>query len=294
MYQAGLVLEGGGMKGMYTAGVLDFFLDKEIEFSSCYGVSAGACHMSSYLSKQKKRGYRIGVNYLDNKKYCSPYSLFATGDLFGADMCYDLIPNYLDPFDYDTFNKYEGKAYAVVTNIRTGKAEYIRLEDMHRDIQAVRASSSMPLVSRNVKIGNELYLDGGIADSIPIKKSIEDGNEKNVVILTKEVGYHRQPSSGLSLIRARYAIYPKIYELMKERHKEYNNTLRYLEEQEKEGKAFVIRPKRKSEVSRVEKDRKKLEALYEEGYTDAQECYVELLEYLSKKFFDTYVHEEIK
>ncbi len=281
MYQAGLVLEGGGMKGMYTAGVLDFFLDKEMEFSSCYGVSAGACHLCNFLSKQKKRGYRIGINYLDNKRYCSPYNFFTTGDLFGTDMCYDLIPNYLDPYDYDTFNKYEGKAYAVVTNIRTGEAEYLQLQDMHRDIQAVRASSSMPLVSRNVKIGNELYLDGGAADSIPIKKSISDGNEKNVVILTKETGYHRKPSSSLSLIKARYVRYPKVYELMKERHREYNDTLRYLEEQEKEGKVFVIRPKRISEVGRVEKDAEKLKALYEEGYKDAQESYAELLEYLS-------------
>ncbi len=281
MYQAGLVLEGGGMKGIYTVGVLDFFLDKEMEFSSCYGVSAGACHLCSFLSKQKKRGYRVGVNYLDNKRYCSPYSLLTTGDLFGTDMCYDLIPNYLDPYDYDTFNKYEGKAYAVVTNIRTGEAEYIQLQDMHSDIQAVRASSSMPLVSRNVKIGGEIYLDGGVADSIPIKKSISDGNEKNVVILTKETGYHRKPSSGLSLVKARYVRYPKVYELMKERHREYNDTLTYLEEQEKEGKAFIIRPKRISEVGRVEKDAQKLKALYEEGYKDAQESYAELLEYLS-------------
>lgn len=281
MYQAGLVLEGGGMKGMYTAGVLDFFLDKEIEFSSCYGVSAGACHLCSYLSKQKKRAYRVGINYLDNKKYCGPYSLFTTGDLFGADMCYDLIPNYLDPYDYDTFDKYEGKAYAVVTNIKTGRAEYIRLEDMHRDIQAVRASSSMPLVSRSVKIDGELYLDGGIADSIPIRRSISDGNEKNVVILTKETGFFRKPSSNLSILKARYVRYPKVYELMKERHKEYNGTMDYLEEQVKDGRAFVIRPQKVSEVGRIEKDRKKLEALYEEGYRDAEQCYVELLEYLS-------------
>lgn len=284
MYQAGLVLEGGAMKGIYTAGVLDFFLDKEIDFSSCYGVSAGSCNMCSYLSKQKKRGYRVNVNYLDNKRYCSVYSLLTTGDLFGGDMCYDLIPNYLDPYDYETFDQYEGKAYAVVTNIRTGKAEYLQLKDMHKDILAVRASSSMPLVSRNVKIGDQLYLDGGISDSIPIKKSIEDGNQKNVVILTKEVGFRRAPASAsqLALIKARYARYPKVYELMKARERKYNATLDFLEEQEKNGKVFVIRPKKKSAVSRVEKDEKKLKALYEEGYRDAEACYMELLEYLSE------------
>ena len=281
MYQAGLVLEGGGMKGIYTAGVLEFFLDKDIEFSSCYGVSAGACHLCSFLSKQKKRAYRVAVNYLDNKKYCGAFSLLTTGDLFGVDMCYDLIPNYLDPYDFETFGKYEGKAYAVVTNIRTGEAEYIQLKDMHEDIQAVRASSSMPLVSRKVKMGGEYYLDGGIADSIPIARSIADGNEKNVVIMTKEIGFTRKPESNLAILKVRYAKYPKVYERMKERDKQYNHTLDYLDEMEKEGKAFIIRPKRKSEVGRVEKDRNKLDALFEEGYRDAEECYVELLEYLS-------------
>lgn len=284
MYQAGLVLEGGAMKGIYTAGVLDFFLDKEIDFTSCYGVSAGSCHMCSYLSKQKKRAYRVAVNYLDNKRYCSVYSLLTTGDLFGIDMCYDLIPNYLDPYDHEAFERYEGKAYAVVTNIRTGKAEYLPLKDMHKDIIAIRASSSMPLVSRNVKIGDEVYLDGGISDSIPIARAIEDGNQKNVVILTKEVGFRRKPASAsqLALIQARYARYPKVYELMKSREKTYNATLDFLEEQEKTGKAFVIRPKKKSAVSRIEKDKGKLDALYEEGYRDAQACYMELLEYLSE------------
>ncbi|MDE5597455.1 MAG: patatin family protein [Lachnospiraceae bacterium] len=283
MYQAGLVLEGGGMKGIYTAGVLDFFLEKEIEFSSCYGVSAGACCLCSYLSGQKKRAYRINVNYLEQKAYCSVESLLKTGDLFGVDMCYGLIPDYLDPYDYDAFNRYQGKAYAVVTNIKTGEAEYMQLKDMHQDTIAVRASSSLPLVSRNVKIGDKLYLDGGISDSIPIRRSMKDGNRKNVVILTKEEGYVRQPANGaeLALIRARYMRYPKVYECMRERHLTYNNTLQYIEEMQSQGKVFVIRPKQKSNVGRVEKDKAKLDALYEEGYRDAESCYLELLEYLS-------------
>ena len=283
MYQAGLVLEGGCMKGIYTAGVLDFFLEKEIEFSSCYGVSAGACCLCSYLSGQKKRAYRINVDYLDQKAYCSVESLIKTGDLFGVDMCYSLIPDYLDPYDYDAFSRYQGKAYAVVTNIKTGEPEYMPLKDMHQDTIAVRASSSLPLVARNVKIGDELYLDGGISDSIPIRRSMKDGNRKNVIILTKEEGYIRQPANGaeLALIRARYIRYPKVYECMRERHLTYNNTMQYIEEMQSQGKVFVIRPKQKSNVGRVEKDKAKLDALYEEGYRDAENCYLELLEYLS-------------
>ncbi len=282
MYQAGLILEGGGMKGIYTAGVLEFFLDKDIEFSSCYGVSAGACHMCSYLSKQKKRAYRISVDYIGQKSYCSVESLLKTGDLFGADMCYGLIPDYLDPYDYEAYKKYEGKAYAVVTNIKTGGAEYMPLLDMRKDIMAVRASSSMPLVSKNVRIGDKLYLDGGIADPIPIRRSIKDGNAKNVIIMTKEEGYVRPPAGAaqLAAIRARYIRYPRIYELMKERHIMYNSTVQYIQELQKRSKVFVIRPKHKSSVGRVEKDVEKLKALYQEGYDDARNCYDELMKYL--------------
>ncbi len=282
MYQAGLVLEGGGMKGVYTAGVLDFFLEKNLEFSSVYGVSAGACHMSSYLSKQKGRALAVSVDYLDSKKYCSMESLLLTGDLFNVDTCYHLIPDYLYPYDYDTFLKYTGKAYSVVTDLETGRAEYLRIRDLRKDIDKIRASASLPLVSRNVKIDGKYYLDGGLSDSIPIQKSILDGNRKNVVVMTKEEGYIRQASSPaqLALIKARYFKYPKLYEKMATRHEDYNRCVQMLERQNADGQTFVIRPKTKSDVGRIEKDREKLIALYEEGYRDAADCYDQLMEYL--------------
>lgn len=280
MIQAGLVLEGGGMKGIYTAGVLDFFLDKDMMFSSVYGVSAGACHMCSYLSKQRGRALDVNIDYLDVKKYCSVESLLTTGDLFNVNTCYRLIPDYLHPYDHDTFEQYQGKAYSVVTNIETGRPEYLRLRDMRKDIIKVRASASLPLVSRNVKIDGKYYLDGGISDAIPLQKSIVDGNLKNVVIMTKEVGFVRKPSTQLGLIKARYLKYPKVYDLMLERHINYNNTLEYIERQQESGQAFVIRPQKVSDVGRIEKDKKKLIALYEEGYQDAADCYEELKAYL--------------
>lgn len=282
MYQAGLVLEGGGMRGMYTAGVLDFFLDKGIEFSNCYGVSAGSCHLCSYLSKQKKRAYRVSVKYLKNKNYCSIYSLLKTGDIMGADFCYNRIPNELDIYDYEEFEKYKGKAYAVVTNIENGETEYHRLVDMHKDIQWIRASSSLPLVSRNVEIDGTLYLDGGISDAIPIRKSIEDGNKKNVVVLTKHVGYVRKPTSHLGLLKARYRKYPMVAEIMKKRHETYNETMEFLEEEERKGNIFVLRPQYDSNVGRLEKDKKKLRALYKQGYQDAEKSYEAMKEYLNK------------
>ncbi len=280
MYDAGLILEGGGMKGVYTSGVLDCFLEENLEFSSCYGVSAGASNLCSFISKQKTRAYHIMVDYLDDKDYCSKRSLLTTGDLFNVEMCYDLIPNVLNPFDYHTFEQYEGKAYAVVTNIETGKAEYMRLKNMKEDTIAVRASCSLPLISRNVMIQGKPYLDGGISDSIPLEKSMLDGNLKNVVILTKEEGYIRQPSKHLEVLKLRYLKYPKVYELMKERHIMYQKTLTLLEQQVINGNAFVIRPKHKSPVNRIEHDPFKLKKLYEEGYEDAKNCMEELKAFL--------------
>lgn len=284
MVQAGLVLEGGGMKGIYTAGVLEYFLEQELEFSSIYAVSAGACHMCSYISKQKERAKDVGIDYLDNKNYCSFRSLLLTGDLFNVDMCYNLIPNYLNPIDRETFMNYEGAAYSVVTNIVTGKPEYLRIKDPEKDIDAVRASASLPLVSRNVKINGKLYLDGGISDAIPIRKSIMDGNTKNVVVLTKEEGYVRKPvgSGQIALLKARYVRYPKIAELMEKRHKAYNDTMDYLYRLEESGKVFIIRPKKASSVGRIEKNKEKMEALYREGYEDAKSCFEQLKNYLNK------------
>ncbi len=282
MYQAGLVLEGGGMKGVYTCGVLDFFLDKGLEFSSCYGVSAAACSLCSFLSKQRGRAYHTNIDYVDDKNYCSLYSLVTTGDLFNVDMCYYQIPEKLNPYDHDTFEQYQGNFYSVVTNIETGEPEYISIKDLRVDIEAIRASASLPLVSRNVPIAGKLYLDGGISDAIPLKKSVADGNRKNVVVMTKEVGYRRKPSSGTGLVKLRYRKYPKVYELMKNRHIAYNETLDFIAQQVEEGNTFLIQPKEKSDVGRIEKDVNKLTDLYEQGYKDAADCYEDLLRFLEE------------
>lgn len=282
MYQAGLVLEGGGMKGLYTAGVLDFFLDKDIMFSGVYGVSAGACSMCSYLSKQRGRARDINIDYLDSRYYCGVRSLVTSGDLFNVNMCYHLIPDYLHPYDYEAFEAYEGRAYSVATNIVTGRPEYFRIRDMKADMDKIRASASLPLVSRNVKIDGNYYLDGGLSDSIPLQKSVMDGNRKNVVVMTKEVGYARKPSSQMGLIKARYLKYPKVAELVAERHISYNEQVAYIERQQENGQAFVIRPQFSSDVGRVEKDADKLKALYQQGYDEAEACYEAMMEYLKK------------
>ncbi len=280
MYQAGLILEGGGMRGLYTAGVLDYFMDINLEFKEVYGVSAGACNACSYLSKQRGRSLRVNTEYLDDPRYCGLESLIRTGDLFGADMLYDIIPNELDPYDYETFAEYPGKAYAVTTNCETGKAEYMELQDMHRDILAVRASSSLPMVSRMVEIQGYHYLDGGISDSIPVIQSMKNGNQKNVVVLTRDPSYRKEPSKTMAAFRMRYSKYPNLIRQMEHRHIRYNRTLDFLKKGEEAGKIFVIQPQKPVEIARIEKNKEKLKELYEIGYEEARNLHGELMEFL--------------
>ena len=283
MIKAGLVVEGGGMRGVYSSGVLDFFIEKDLFFENNYGVSAGACHLCSYLAKQYKRAFRVNVDYLNDKRYCSVHSLLKTGDLFGAEMLYDIIPNELDLFDYDTYNKNESNFYVVITDINTGKPEYVKIGDLKKDIIYVRASSSLPLLAQNVKINDKEYLDGGISDSIPIKKSIADGNKKNVVILTRDSTYRKGKNSLMPIIKLKYKKYPNFVKSMADRYIVYNEILDFIKELENNGDIFVIRPKKPVNIGRTEKNREKLEALYNDGYNDAKDCYEELLKYLGKE-----------
>ena len=283
MIKAGLVVEGGGMRGVYSAGVLDFFIEKDLFFENNYGVSAGACHLCSYLAKQYKRAFRVNVDYLDDKRYCSVHSLLKTGNLFGAEMFYDIIPNELDLFDYDTYNKNKSNFYAVITNINTGKPEYVKIGDLKKDIIYVRASSSLPLLAQNVKINDKEYLDGGISDSIPIKKSIADGNKKNIVILTRDKTYRKEKNSLMPIMKLKYKKYPNFVKAMANRHIVYNETLDFIKALEKNRDVFVIRPKKPVTIGRTEKNREKLEALYNDGYNDAKDCYEDLLKYLGKE-----------
>ena len=283
MINSGLVIEGGGMRGIYTAGVLDFFMEKDLYFDDCYAVSAGACHAVSYYSKQIGRSLKVTLDYIHDKRYCSVNSLIKTGDLFGVEMLYNRIPNELVLYDYDTFNKFKGNFHSVVTNCNTGKAEYIKIKDMEKDIVAVRASSSLPLLSRIVEINGQQYLDGGISDSIPIKKSIEDGHKKNVVILTRDKTYRKTKSSFLHIFKIKYKKYPNLVKAIENRYKMYNDTLDFIEEKRKSGEVFIIQPKAPVNISRVEKDKTKLKALYDAGYNDAKECYEELIKFINEK-----------
>ena len=282
MENIGLILEGGGMRGAYTSGVLDFFLDEGIEFKACYGVSAGSVNACSYISKQRGRSFHVEVDFLDDKNYASVYNLVTTGNFFGTEMCYETIPKELLPYDYDMYSQYDGEFYAVVTNCITGQAEYLKLEDMERQIDYIRASCSLPLMAQMVYINGVPYLDGGISDSIPVRRSVRDGHKKNVVVLTRDITYRKKLNEMMPLIKMKYKKYPKLIESMERRHTMYNMTLEYLNNKEKEGEVFVIRPKKEVKVGRLEKNKEKLTELYKQGYKEAKERAEELKQFLGK------------
>lgn len=210
MNNISLILEGGGMRCVYTAGLLDCFLENGIEIRHCYGVSAGAICGMNYIAQQKERTLRTVVDYIHDKEYCSIRSLLKTGNLFGADMLYNRIPNELDPFDYDTFAASDKRLTVVCSDVASGAATYHTLRDMQTEIAYLQASCALPIITRMVKIGSSQYLDGGITDSIPLAKAMQDGSEKSIVILTQHRDYRKKPEEKLlqTMGKLMYQRYP--------------------------------------------------------------------------------------
>lgn len=283
MENVALILEGGGMRGLYTAGVLDLFIEKGIEIKYCVGVSAGACQGVSYVSKQLKRNYRVNINYIKDKRYFSVRNWVRTGSLFGMDMLLNKIPNELEPFDYEVFKNSEGVFKIGVTNCETGLAEYYEVKDFREDgYDTLQASISLPLVAQIVEYDGKSLLDGGIADPIPVRQAIKDGNEKHVIILTQHKGYQKSRTKTVPLLKKKYKAYPKFVEAMEKRHEVYNETLSFVDQLEKEGKCFVIRPSMPLNIGRFETNPEKLKGIYEQGYKEAAGKYEELCSFLEK------------
>ena len=267
----GLVLEGGGHRGIYTAGILDTFAENNISFDGIMGVSAGCIHGVSFLSKQIGRSIRYTTRFCNNPSYMSFKSLIKTGDFFNVDFCYYKLPETLDPFDNDAFDKNPTPFYAVCSDVKTGKAVYHKCDTLRGEkIKWIQASASMPLAAKIVKIDEGEFLDGGITDSIPIKKMQELGYSKNIVILTQEAGYRKKQNSLLPLIKRVYKKYPELINAIKNRHIIYNQQLDYLEEQEKLGNVIIIRPSQKPQAGRIEKDKEKILSTYNLGRNDAE------------------------
>ena len=277
--KTGLVLEGGAMRGIYTAGVLDVFMDHGITFDGVIGVSAGALHGCSFVSGQKGRSIRYYMKYRSDKHFMSLWNLLRTGDVVGEKFCYHEIPERLDPYDYEAFLKSKTKFYAVCTNVETGKAEYLQITDMRGQVDIMRASASMPYVSRIVHYKGRKLLDGGCADSIPVEAFRKMGYEKNVVILTRNDGYVKKPENP-KLAKAVYRRYPNFVRTLRRRHLVYNHTIEEIHKLEKEGSIFVIRPSVELTIGRMEKDPEMIHRVYEIGRKDAERQMAELEKWL--------------
>ena len=263
--KTGLVMEGGAMRGMFPAGVLDVFMENEIEFEAAVGVSAGAAFGCNLKSRQIGRVIRYNKQYCRDKRYCSMQSLLTTGDLYGADFCYRELPQELDPFDSEAYEQNPMAFYVVCTDVLTGKPVYQRLDKVDEDCFLwMRASASMPMVSKPVEVGGYTLLDGGMSDAIPLRFMQEKGYEKNVVILTQPRSYVKQPNNP-ALMKIGLRQYPAMAQVMIRRHAMYRYERDYVFESEKSGETLVICPDGDLGVAHTEHDPEKLQQVYDEG-----------------------------
>ncbi|TLS50221.1 patatin family protein [Paenibacillus antri] len=270
----GLVLEGGGMRGVYTGGVLERFMEDDLYFPYVIGVSAGACNAVSYLSRQRGRNRRVTIDYVGHPEYLSIRNWIRKGSMFGMDFIFDRIPNEIDLLDYETLFKIRETFVAGTTDPETGEPAYFANDVWARDKQSfmavLRASSSLPFFSPPVDVAGKPMYDGGVADPIPVRKALEDGCDRVVVVLTKDATYRIKPFKRRRLAGWIYRKYPKLVEAMIRRERVYNDTMALVRRLEAEGRAFVLQPSKALPVGRMEKDKALLGSLYELGESDAE------------------------
>ena len=276
----GLVLEGGAMRGLYTAGILDVWIEHGIRVDGLFGVSAGAIFGANLFSGQKGRGLRYNLRYMPDKRYMSLRSLLTTGDLISRDFAYYRISKELDPFDEAAFERYGGEFYAVATNVMTGEPECIRVDNVMEQLEVLRASAALPFVSKMVELNGKRYLDGGVSDSIPVRECLERGYDRVVVILTQPADYRKQPMNP-ALIQLCYARYPKLREALLRRHDVYNAQCEEVARLEAKGRVFVIRPESALGIGRLERDPARLQAVYDRGTADGLRTLPVLRAYLA-------------
>lgn len=279
--KTGLVLEGGAMRGLFTAGILDVMLEEGLTVDGVIGVSAGAAFGCSFHSGQKGRTLRYNLKYAKDKRYCSLYSWITTGDLYGADFCYHKLPEELDVFDNNAFNNNPAEFYLVCTDVETGEAVYHKCDRMsYNEMEWFRASASLPLVSRVVEVDGRKMLDGGIADSIPLNYFESIGYEKNLVILTRPEDYRKTPNKAMPLMRRVLRKYPKMVEALEKRHQVYNESLEDICRRKGNGNLMVLQPECDLPMSRIEKNPEKLQKAYDIGRETALRHLEELKAFL--------------
>lgn len=280
--KTGLVLEGGAMRGLFSAGVTDVLMENNITFNGAVGVSAGACFGCNYKSGQNGRAIRYNLRFCNDKRYCSTRSLVTTGDMFNAKFCYHTIPDELDIFDSQAFENNPMEFFAVATDIETGKAVYhcMKKADYH-ELEWLRSSASMPIFSRIVQIDGRKLLDGGISDSIPLKFMEARGYDKNIVILTQPRNFIKKQSRTFRIVKIIYRKYPEFIRTFEKRHVMYNNELKYIRKAESEGRAFVIAPPEKLPIGHVEHEQNRLLEVYRIGRNTANKHLDDIIRFLN-------------
>jgi predicted patatin/cPLA2 family phospholipase len=268
----GLILEGGAMRGLFTAGVLDVLMENGIEFDGTIGVSAGACFGCNYKSRQIGRVLRYNLRFCGDKRYCGPGVLLREGNMYSASFCYNEVPLIHDPFDFEAYGSNPMEFWIVCTDIETGKPLYHRYEGYaDHGFEWFRATAAMPLVSQIVVLDGKKLLDGGISDSVPVDYFESIGYDRNVVVLTQPLEYRKEKNPLIPLARVKYRRYPRLVDTMARRHIEYNRCLDTIAHRERRGELLVIRPGRDLDIGKTEKDPEKLRAVYEEGRRAALE-----------------------
>lgn len=275
-----LVLEGGAMRGLFTAGVLDFFMDNALLPGFTVGVSAGALNGFNYRAGLRGRSCYLNTKYCTDWRYLSMQSFILTGNAFNVKFVFDEILNKLDPLDHEAYAHSPLRLITVASDLERGEADYCVLEDAREQIDYLRASAAMPLLSKAVEIDGKVLLDGGICDSVPIEYSLATGTEKQIVVLTQHDGFIKSPNQTMPVARRVYARYPAFIKRMENRHIEYNQTYSLVKDLEKQGKIFIIRPPEPVTVAHMEHDPKKLYDLWKVGYEEAQKRFGALREYL--------------
>ena len=262
----GLVLEGGAMRGLFSAGIMDVMMENGITFDGVIGVSAGAAFGCNYKSRQPGRAIRYNKRFAKDKRYCSMQSFLRTGDLFGAEYAYHIVPNEYDIFDNETYEQNPLEFWLVCTDVETGQPVYKRC-DKGGDVTFdwVRASASMPVVSKVVELEGYKLLDGGITDSIPLKAFQQEGFERNIVILTQPLGYEKKPSRFLPIIRMSLRKYPRVVEAMAMRHLMYNEELAYVEQEVRRGTTMAIYPDKPLPIGHISHDPAEMQRVYDIG-----------------------------
>lgn len=282
--KTGLILEGGAMRGMFTAGIMDVLMEAGIRFDGAIGVSAGAAFGVNYKSGQIGRVLRYNTKFCADKRYSGLGVLLREGNLFSTPFCYQEVPLVHDVFDFDSYEKNPMEFHLVATDVVTGGPVYHRYEGWNdHQFEWIRASASMPMVSQMVEIDGMKMLDGGVADSIPVRYFESIGYDRNVVILTQPKDYVKKENKMLPLIRLKYRRYPGLVRAMADRHLRYNETLDYIAKQEQAGNLLVIRPEAALDIGKAEKDPQKLKAVYELGRKEAQKRLAEIRAYLGQE-----------